>query len=363
MRKRLTLAAVLAVLALGVSLLAALPADASSIENRDATVHSVDINRATKNNARPTSSPLLTYHGGTISPGGKVFVVYWGQDWGTEVTGVDIHGVSGGTYTGYTNDSKHLAEYQQAFLSGLFGSLDTWSTSTTQYCQSNASVAVSGSTCPALATFVGHPDASPLGGVWQDTDALAPSQPTQSQLAAEAVKAANHFAAAASGFNQATDQVVVDTFHAKNSSGFGTQYCAWHSSTAYGTGRLAYTNMPYLPDAGASCGANYVPVTDGSGPLEGISIVGGHEYAETITDMAPNGGWLDSKGGENGDKCAWKSPGSAGGSATISLATGTFAVQTLWSNSFGTGGGCPLSYVKNPDGTVTQFDGKTTSTK
>src|SRR6201998_322677 len=36
----------------------------------------------------------------------------------------------------------------------------------------------------------------------------------------------------------------------------------------------------------------------------GITIVGGHEMAETITDQFPNGGWLDSGGAEIWHKSA-----------------------------------------------------------
>jgi hypothetical protein len=37
------------------------------------------------------------------------------------------------------------------------------------------------------------------------------------------------------------------------------------------------------------------------GPNAAITILGGHEMAETITDQFPNGGWLDSGGSANGD--------------------------------------------------------------
>jgi serine protease len=75
-----------------------------------------------------------------------------------------------------------------------------------------------------------------------------------------------------------------------------------------------------------------------------MTIVEGHELAETITDQFPNGGWLDSGGAENGDKCAWISSGQ-GASQNISLSSGTFAVQSLWSNAFNGGsGGCVISY-------------------
>ncbi len=62
--------------------------------------------------------------------------------------------------------------------------------------------------------------------------------------------------------------------------------------------------------------------------------------AETITDQFPNGGWLDSSGSEIGDKCAWISSGQ-GASADVSFSTGTFAVQSLWSNATGN---CVMSY-------------------
>ena len=81
-----------------------------------------------------------------------------------------------------------------------------------------------------------------------------------------------------------------------------------------------------------------------SGYFDGFSIVGGHEYAETITDPYPNSGWLDGRGAENGDKCAWISSGQ-GAAANISLGGNNYAVQSLWSNAFNNGsGGCVLSY-------------------
>lgn len=64
------------------------------------------------------------------------------------------------------------------------------------------------------------------------------------------------------------------------------------------------------------------------------------EYAESITDIFPSGGWLDKNGSEIGDKCAWSSA-----SGNIILSTGTFPVQPLWSNAFNAGaGGCAMSY-------------------
>ena len=163
------------------------------------------------------------------------------------------------------------------------------------------------------------------------------THPTQSQLAAEAVKAAGHFGNTTATANT-TVQYVINTSTGHSMRGFGTQWCAWHSSTSSTYGNVAYTNMPYITDAGASCGANF----NGLGAKAGITIVGGHEFAETETDIFPNGGWLDSSTAENGDKCAWISSGQ-GASANVTMNGVTFPVQSLWSNA-SAGGECVLSY-------------------
>ena len=190
----------------------------------------------------------------------------------------------------------------------------------------------------SFSRHAGNPSAI-LAGTWYDNGSTAPSKPRQSQLASEAVRAAQHFGNT-SGSSNASTQYVIATAHGNNSSGFGRQFCAWHSSTSSSVGNVAYTNLPYITDAGASCGANF----NGLGPKAGMTIVEGHELAETITDQYPNGGWLDSGGAENGDKCAWISSGQ-GAAANIQLSTGTFPVQSLWSNAFNGGaGGCVLSF-------------------
>ena len=83
------------------------------------------------------------------------------------------------------------------------------------------------------------------------------------------------------------------------------------------------------------------------GAIVGVltAAVEGHEMAETITEQYPNGGWLDGSGAENGDKCAWITSGNQGASASVSLGSASFPVQSLWSNAFnGDRGGCVPSY-------------------
>ena len=82
--------------------------------------------------------------------------------------------------------------------------------------------------------------------------------------------------------------------------------------------------MPYVMDQGTSCGQNFVNAGS-AGMTDGYTMVEGHEYAETITDQNPAGGWTNKTGGsyngqENADECAWISPGSAGGAGNVAMA-------------------------------------------
>ena len=261
----------------------------------------------------------LMYRGGIggigVETAPKVYLVLWGSQWNG-------------------NDPSGESALLQNFYSGAGGS--AWLNSVTQYCQGVASGTIF---CKGAGTPAGNP-ANIFAGFWADNGSAAPSHPTQSQLAAEAVKAAQHFNNLTASSN-ASAQYVIATATQNSSSGFGTQYCAYHSATSSTVGNVAYTNLPYITDAGGNCGANF----NGLGPLAGITIVGGHEMAETITDQFPNGGWLDGSGAENGDKCAWISSGQ-GASARTTFPNGTsYPVQSLWSNAFNSGaGGCVLSY-------------------
>jgi serine protease len=262
-----------------------------------------------------TTTKNLSYHGGTsgigVETAPKVYLVLWGSQWATDPSG------------------------EEAILENFFNNVggSSWLNSVTQYCQAVTSGTV---LCNGVGTPAGNQPGI-LAGLWYDNSSQAPSRPTQTQLGAEAVKAAQHFGNTSSSLN-ASVQYVIATAHNNNAGGFGRQYCAWHSSTSsLSTGRIAYTNLPYMTDAGASCGANF----NGLGPMAGITIVEGHELAETITDQFPSTGWLDGSGAENGDKCAWISSGT-GASANVALnSTTTVPVQSLWSNATGS---CVLSY-------------------
>jgi serine protease len=238
------------------------------------------------------TSPL-TYHGGPVQTNPKMYVVFWGSAWNSG-----------------TGDPQGVKSRMLAFLGIVGGS--RWNNSTTQYTQSGGA-------------HVGNQSGS-LAGSYVDTTTSPPSRPTQSQMAAEAAKAAARY-----GDYSASADYIVALPHNIRPSGFGTQYCAYHSSTTAAGHTIAWTNDPYLPDVGASCGAGSV---NSPGTLDGVSIVFGHEQGEVETDPFPNSGWLDSGGAENGDKCAWTN-------LINNPNAGGYPTQPLWSNS---NNGCVQSY-------------------
>ena len=274
-------------------------------------------NHGGKGGGGGSNSVNLYYHGGVggvgVEAAPKIYLVLWGSQWNN-------------------NDPSG----EEALLVNFFNSVggSSWSNDNTQYCQGIASGTYfcNGAGAPAGNNIV-------FAGAWYDNTSAAPNRPSQSQLAAEAVKAAAFFGNTTATSNQYI-QYVIATATGDNPQGFGTQYCAWHSYTTSSYGNVSYTNLPYITDAGASCGANF----NGLGADAGITIVEGHEMSESITDQFPSGGWLDSSGYETGDKCAWISSGQ-GASADVTFGRTTFPVQSLWSNAFNNdAGGCVLSY-------------------
>ncbi|EWT03077.1 hypothetical protein N865_03955 [Intrasporangium oryzae NRRL B-24470] len=302
--------------------------------------------------ARPSASKTLSYGGGVDGIGvtsgtPKVYLVFYGSQWGTQ--GTDANGNL--TFTG---DPKTGAPVIQNLMKGLGTGGEAWSGVMTQYCDGGG-MAKGATTCSATATHVGYPTGGAFAGVWYDSSVASPSNATATQLGQEAVKAAGHFGNTTAASNRYAQYVILSPT-GTHPDGFNTasgNFCAWHDwngdsyvGVASSYGDIAFTNMPYVMDMGTSCGQNFVNAGS-AGTDDGYTIVEGHEYAETITDQNPAGGWtnLTSRtysGQENGDECAWISPGSAGGAGNVSTATGSFPMQATWSNDTNR---CDLSHV------------------
>ncbi|MDB4874654.1 MAG: phosphate-responsive 1 family protein [Gemmatimonadetes bacterium] len=132
--------------------------------------------------------------------------------------------------------------------------------------------------------------------------------------------------------------------------GFGTQYCAYHTHGTVTIGGVAktvlYAAMPYNNGYPSACTSGLAAANGAADPgadYEVNTLV--HEIEETTTDMMGNA-WYDSRGYENGDKCAWTwgttYTTAAGGKGNINLAGKDFLVQQNWLNAGS--GGCFLKY-------------------
>ena len=168
-----------------------------------ATVEAAQRARAQKP-SRPTSggSSNLSYHGGSVQTAPTIYLVFWGSQWNN-------------------GDPSGEASTLESFYAALSGS--SWSATDTQYCEGVASGTIF---CNGKGTAAGN---SPMYvSFWYDNASLAPTHPKQSQIAAEAVRAAGYFGNTSASVN-ANVQYVIATATGNNSSGFGKQYCAWHS--------------------------------------------------------------------------------------------------------------------------------------
>ena len=279
--------------------------------------------KAARREAQAAVSPATLVFGGGVDGIGvtsgvpRVYLVFYGSQW---TRGGDPGGAAG---------------YLQRFFAGLGTGGESWSGTMTQYCDGPTVLKGASSCTPANTPHVGSPQGGALAGVWFDTAAPAPASATPAQLAQEAVRAAAHFANTSAAANRYAQYLIVSPSgtHPDGFGNAGQGFCAWHDYTPSPYGDLAYSNMPYVSDLGSSCGTSFVN-PGAAGALDGFSIVGGHEYAETLTDQNPPGGWTTAAGEENGDECAWIATGQ-GASANVTMGNGVYAMQSTWSNDTG----------------------------
>ena len=327
-----------------------------------------------------TGPNTLSYGGGIDGIGvtsghEKVYLVFWGTQWGTQTT--DSHG-----NLTFSKDTAGAAPYLQNLFKGIGTGNELWSGTMTQYCD-GSTVSSGATSCASNAAHVGYPTGGALAGVWYDNSGAEPDPASGHQLAVEAVSAASHFGNTTAASNRYAQYVILSATGTNPDNYQTGGFCAWHDYNGDSTldgggaapspyGDIAFTNMPYVLDAGSSCGESYVN-SGSAGTLDGFSIVNGHEYAETVTDQNPAGGWTNSSNGqENGDECAWINSGQ-GASANVTMGNGSYAMQSTWSNDtnqcdishpiVGSGGGSnDFSISANPGSLSIAQGSKGTST-
>jgi serine protease len=289
-----------------------------------------------------TGPETLSYGGGidgigVTSSHPKVYLVFYGSQWGTQSTD------SNGNLT-FSNDAKKGAPTAQMMFKGIGTGGEQWSGTMTQYCDGPL-VSAGATSCSASAAHVPYPTGGVLAGVWYDNSVSSPTAASGHQLGAEALKAAHHFGNTTAAANRYSYYVVLSP-HGTNPDHYKNSYCAWHDYNGDTTltggaitsdvGDFSFSNQPYNMDAGASCGVGFLH-SGSAGTLDGWTMTLGHEYSENITDQNPAGGWTNNQtsssfyGQENADECAWLK-GVHGGAANVTMGNGTYAEQGSWSN-------------------------------
>jgi hypothetical protein len=235
---------------------------------------------------KPT--PNMSYHGGVIMTTAVVRAIFWGTSWGTspgdKVTGMD------------------------SFYTGFNGS--NYAKTSDEYTGTNGAVSPS-------STYQGHVI---------DTSAASGGASTQAILN-EVNKLVSSGAIVPDASGNGYYPVYTDV--PRGSAG----YCAWHASGVSPSGVRIQFAFFFKLDGDPGCDPQDTTTGHSQG-LAAIANVSAHELSEARTDPANPGAWYDSKGAENGDKCAWTF-----GAPSVTFSNGSvWKVQGEWSNAAYTAG-------------------------
>lgn len=220
----------------------------------------------------------MTFHGGTVLTANKTEAIFWGSQWtsasfaGDKITGLD------------------------SFFGGFGGS--NYAATSSEYTGTNGQVTTS-------STYLGHVI---------DSSAAPTKALSVTTAVAEACKITSNN----------PDPNALYLIYTSTGAGH-VSYCAWHSYGNCSNG--APVQVAYMPniDGIGGCDPGDTWTTHSQG-LAALGSVTAHELSETITDPR-NGGWYDSSGGENGDKCSWVFAG------VVTLKNSSkWKLQMEWSN-------------------------------
>ena len=245
-------------------------------------------NARVERDAHRGTSPDMTFHGGAIMPTAIITPIFWGTSWATytgdKITGMDLW------YTGFSNSNYAKTSDEYTGTNGQVGPATMSHPSIVDPTQStggNSTSAILAEVCKNVT-----PDSSGNGYY----------------------------------------PVYVDLPRGNAS------YCAYHSVGTCGGQRVQFAFFFDL-DGDPGCDPQDTQTKHSQG-LAAIANVSGHELSEARTDPASPGAWYDSRGQENGDKCAWTF-----GAPLVTFSNGTqWKIQGEWSNAaYNAGTGYPNS--------------------
>ncbi|MEO7144725.1 MAG: hypothetical protein ABI165_14600 [Bryobacteraceae bacterium] len=225
--------------------------------------------------AGAAGAPKLTYRGGPLMTGVKVFTIFWGPAWEKAQAAVAT----------YINDF-----FTAILTSSLIDELGEYST-------------------PPYT--IGH--GSHIGTINVNTPAPGKS------ISDAAIR---HMLQQNAATNPAFPQPDANTLYfvytppgsaiVQGGSRSCQAFCGYHDNIS---GQLFYAAMPF---------PNCHGCTGGLTVEDALTSTSSHELCEAITDPIPGQGWYDDTNGEIGDICAWKTK-----------KIGQWTVQLEWSNKRG----------------------------
>src|SRR5436309_3295211 len=170
-----------------------------------------------------TGPKTLSYGGGVDGIGvqsghSKVYLVFYGTQWGTQST--DANG-----NLKFSGDASGAASVAQQMFKGIGTNNELWSADLTQWCD-GAGVATGATVCPASgANYIPYQTGGVLSGVWYDNSKASPSAATAAQLGQEAVSTASHFGNTTAASNRYAYYVILSP-HGTNPDNYQGQFCA-----------------------------------------------------------------------------------------------------------------------------------------
>jgi hypothetical protein len=220
-----------------------------------------------KGQAKANSSPDMIWHNGAIMTSSTVQAIYWGPSWvdssfvGDKISGLQLF------YEGFNNSNYAKTSDEYTGTNGQVGPSSTFS----GYFVDSSKASGGGNTSTILAEvckMIPNPVANGYYPVYVDVKRQG-------------------------------------------------SYCAYHS---YGSCNGTPVQFAFFFNLDGDAGCDPQDTSTGhSQGLAALANVSAHELSEARTDPR-NGGWYDSSGAENADKCAW----------TFNVPYVTFSNRSIW---------------------------------
>lgn len=235
------------------------------------------------------ATPNLTYHNGALITTPTIYLIWYGN-WNQ----------SNGS------DTPAGQQIVRDFCNGIGGS---------PYFQLNSTLSAGSFNITGNVTF---------GGETTDTGSQG-TRLSDSRVFAVVTRAINN---GALPYDANGVYFVLTSTNISESSGFCSRYCGWHTNGTSSGRNIRFSFVGNANRCLSGCSAQTTS-PNGNAGVDGMISVIVHELSEATTDPDPAGGWVDSNGAENGDKCAWTF-----GHSQFQVSNGSFANITLGSRNY-----------------------------